>query len=479
MSDRPRRRVRGGFDSTADNRFTANHYADASLTDLNSQIYGNRLALVKRCVYEYRNNTYAKGIVDGFANHIVGRHGPTLQMSTGRTVFDQSVEDRWAKYTKKLDSRGRQNLGAMLRTDIKNTCIRGEALAVKKTAKNAPDNEPRLRVLNISPDRIATPMTTDVKNVIDGIQIDPDTGRPIAYAIYATAQNSTFVSPSEKFEWERADQVFHFYLDDEAEQVRGYPALQSALPVLAYLRRFTLATVSAAEQAANISAVIYSTLSQVDNELVEAMDEIEIPRNAMLTLPSGWDARQMEAKHPNASYKEFKTELIAEAARCLLMPYLVAAGNAAGYNYSSGRLDMQEMWTTHEIVQDMLAFTKVDPIFRAWLAEGMLIPGYFKGVTSKLRATPIDELTRSWNWTGQRHVDPLKEASAAATRLESNTTTLATEYAKEGKDWEIELEQRIREQAREAELRKKYGLEEGGDKPRPNDGPNEGTPNDK
>ena len=51
-------------------------------------------------------------------------------------------------------------------------------------------------------------------------------------------------------------------------------------------------------------------------------------------------------------------------------------------------------------------------------------------------------------------VDPAKEANAQATRLASNTTTLAYEYARQGKDWEAELRQR----AKERQLMKELGL---------------------
>ncbi|MGB2824906.1 MAG: phage portal protein, partial [Phycisphaerae bacterium] len=47
-----------------------------------------------------------------------------------------------------------------------------------------------------------------------------------------------------------------------------------------------------------------------------------------------------------------------------------------------------------------------------------------------------------------------KEANAQATRLTSNTTTLAAEYARQGKDWETELRQR----AKEVALMKELGL---------------------
>ena len=59
----------------------------------------------------------------------------------------------------------------------------------------------------------------------------------------------------------------------------------------------------------------------------------------------------------------------------------------------------------------------------------------------------IPAVPHQWFWDGREHIDPGKEASAQATRLANNTTTLATEYAKQGKDWETELRQRAREVA--------------------------------
>jgi capsid protein len=50
------------------------------------------------------------------------------------------------------------------------------------------------------------------------------------------------------------------------------------------------------------------------------------------------------------------------------------------------------------------------------------------------------------------HVDPYKEANAQKLRLASNTTTLAYEYARQGRDWEEELHQIAREKTLMREL---------------------------
>jgi len=52
-----------------------------------------------------------------------------------------------------------------------------------------------------------------------------------------------------------------------------------------------------------------------------------------------------------------------------------------------------------------------------------------------------------WFWDGHEHVDPSKEAEAQSKRLANNTTTLAYEYARQGRDWEAELRQRAKEVA--------------------------------
>ena len=58
-----------------------------------------------------------------------------------------------------------------------------------------------------------------------------------------------------------------------------------------------------------------------------------------------------------------------------------------------------------------------------------------------LKQIPLWKLPHEWNWPGNEHVDPMKEAQAEAIRLKSRTLTLAEAYAKRGKDWERGLKQ--------------------------------------
>ncbi|MBT5609970.1 MAG: hypothetical protein HOJ57_28785, partial [Lentisphaerae bacterium] len=111
-----------------------------------------------------------------------------------------------------------------------------------------------------------------------------------------------------------------------------------------------------------------------------------------------------------------------------------------GYNYASGRLDHQTYYKAIRIDQAFIAARVLDRILAVWLRE--------YGLARDLDVAPAHQ----WFWDGLEHVDPYKEANAQRLRLESNTTTLSHEYARQGLDWEAELRQRAREKALMREL---------------------------
>ena len=58
----------------------------------------------------------------------------------------------------------------------------------------------------------------------------------------------------------------------------------------------------------------------------------------------------------------------------------------------------------------------------------------------------ISAAAAGWVWSAfLAYDDPAKEANAQATRLANHTTTLAHEYARQGRDWEEALRQRAKE----------------------------------
>jgi hypothetical protein len=71
------------------------------------------------------------------------------------------------------------------------------------------------------------------------------------------------------------------------------------------------------------------------------MTEMEFSPNMAVFTPEGREPSQVKAEHPATTYDMFKREILNEIARCLNMPYNIAACDSSGYNYASGRLDHQ------------------------------------------------------------------------------------------------------------------------------------------
>ena len=130
--------------------------------------------------------------------------------------------------------------------------------------------------------------------------------------------------------------MLHYFRCDRPGQIRGIPDITPALPLFAQLRRFTLAVLAAAETAADFAGILYTDApANGEADAAEPFEPIELEKRMLLTMPGGWKMAQMQSEQPATTYAEFKKEILNEIARCLNMPFNVAAGNSSGYNYAS------------------------------------------------------------------------------------------------------------------------------------------------
>ena len=320
-------------------------------------------------------------------------------------------------------------------------CQDGEAFAIMAQNPNLKSNV-KLDLQLIEADRVTDDELNADAISVDGITFDPF-GNPKSYKVLKNHPGGT-ASFDLDFKTVKAEDMIHVFRQDRPEQHRGVPEITSALPLFAHLRRFTLAVVSAAEAAADFAGVLYTDApANGEADAVEAMDTIQLERNMLLTMPGGWKMAQVDPKQPVTTYGEFKREILNEIARCLNIPFNIAAGNSSGYNYASGRLDHQTYYKSLKVDQAFMEEVVLDRILERWLREWSLV-----------NRTSVDECDccHVWFWDGHEHVDPSKEATAQEKRLANNTTTLAAEYAKQGKDWETELRQRAKEKSLMDEL---------------------------
>ena len=410
-----------------------------------------RRKLRQRSRYEVANNSYAKGIVLTLANDCIGT-GPRLQLLADDGEINRQVETAFAEWSEAV------NLAEKLRTMRMAKSTDGETFAIL-TANPMIDSPVKLDVQLVEADRVASPLMAllPVTNDVDGITLDA-WGNPQTYTILRQhpGDPGNLTAWKTQYDLVPADAVVHWFRSDRPGQHRGIPEITPALPLFAQLRRYTLAVIAAAETAADFAAVLCTDApANGEAQALEPMDVVELEQRMATVLPDGWRLGQIEAQQPATSYAEFKREILNEIARCLNLPYNIAACNSSGYNYASGRLDHQTYYKSIRVEQSHLAEAVLDPIFTAWIGEAELLTDFVF-----LRTT---DAGHQWFFDGTEHVDPAKEANAQATRLASNTTTLAAEYARQGKDWETELRQRAKEQA----LMKELGLAETQAAPKP------------
>lgn len=429
-------RLHATYDAAQTVSENSKHWSRADLLDADSSnSYGVRSTLRQRSRYEcQKNNSYAKGLVLTLANDLIGT-GPRLQLSTRNKNLNGLIESQFARWSKAV------RLAEKLRTMRMAKIVDGEAFAILTTNQRV-EYPVQLDLKLIEADQVSTPFLNPANALeIDGIKLDQD-GNAIQFNVLKSHPGSTTMGG---FGLEStpipAEQMIHLFRCDRPGQHRGVPETTSALPLFALLRRFTLATVAAAETAADFAAIMKATspaLSAEDIEDGEAFDEIELVRRAMLTLPKGWDISQLKAEHPATTYPMFVDMILREVGRCLQVPFNKVSGSSKDYNFASGKLDSHDYYTSIDVERSQWESVALDRIFVAWFEEAQLVEGLF---TPQVRQIDPRNLNRQWFWdTNNPAIDPVKEANAQATRLSSGTDTLPAIYARSGKDHEVELQ---------------------------------------
>jgi lambda family phage portal protein len=437
------RMVRAKFDSAQTNAENRRHWANADGLSPNAALTPEvRRTLRNRARYEVANNSYAKGIVLTLANDAIGT-GPRLQMLLVDSKANDRIEHAFEQWAQAVD------LPEKLRTMRMARAESGEAFAIL-TSNPRVDSPVKLDLKLIEPDQVTSPrMHLPRLGVVDGIVFDAF-GNPIAYQVlrHHPGDLGAWAAGFADYDLIPAEAVVHYYRADRPGQWRGIPDITPALPLFAQLRRYTLAVIAAAETAADFAAVIYTDAPpNGEADALEPMDMVELEKRLATVLPGGWKLGQVHAEQPATTYSEFKREILNEIARCLNMPFNVAAGNSSGYNYASGRLDHQTYFKSIRVEQSHLQTVVLDRILKAWLHEAALVEGLLPPSLRTIDSSHQLHNFRGWFWDGVEHVDPAKEANAQAARLKNLTTTLAIEYARQGRDWEEELKQRAKEMA--------------------------------
>lgn len=415
--------IRARYDAAQTTDEYKNYWA---ATDALSADAGNsksvRQKLVQRSRYEIDNNAYVDSMAQTHANYVNGIAGPSLRMQTASKPFNQMVEREFKKWCKAIKLR--RKLWAMSHAKVSD----GETFGMLRSNPNV-KHPVKLDLVVLETEQCTTPfLPYGEAGYIDGVKFD-EYGDPQWYDILPFHPGSEWYHSQWQADAVPARFILHWFAMRRGGQHRGVPEFKSSLNVGASSRRWREATLAASETAAQIAVLLTTNMPPNEEaDQVAPFSSVEFRKRMMTTAPMGWQAGQMKAEHPNATYEAFHRAQVSEQGRSKNMPHNLAAGDSSNHNFASGKLDFTPYYmqtgVEREDANDML----LDPLFELWFEEAALRFGWVQ--------IPGQTPDHTWDWPANPVADEQAKASANETRLKTAQVTISQLYSEDGEDFE-------------------------------------------
>lgn len=426
--------ARRRWDAGKTDRLNSAHWGRVTGQTINLDLQGQLETLRTRVEFELSNNSDAEGVVNTHIVDVIGADGPILQVQSKNKDYNEALERIWKKWWAKPDINGKLSGVDMLQLWWRSLWSAGEYLAQIVTDKTA-EGPIKSRILPLHARRLATPAgKAGDGTIFMGVKRNT-LGKPLAYMILAPPETTLLRQLPTQFEAIPARHIIHEFRVLEAGQVRGVPWLVTGLQAIADMRDFDNEVLDAARAAADSGAVMHTNHPDAPFAVVNETTEVE--RRTLITLPPGYDLKQLVPQQPATNYLEYRGEQARKIGRPVGMPLMIIRLDSSGHNYSSGRLDSQVYKRATETVQAWTGRTTLNRLVDLVVAEAR--------IGKKLPEAPED-VHYHWNWPVFPHVDPTKEEKAGTERLKNTTSTMRDECAARGQDWEEVLDQQQREQ---------------------------------
>lgn len=333
----------------------------------------------------------------------------------------------------------------------------------------------RLQV--IEADRVSNPdnlPNTDA--MVDGIELDPQTGEVLACHVSARHPGETFGYPAGP--WTRVPflgsgtgqpRVLHLW-DPEGRPglTRGWPLFA---PVIEQLRQMT--QLSEAQLMVNLVSTLFTVFIKKNGEaesgisatpgLVgtvpggrpEHRNQVELAPGGIAELEPGEDIQFANPPHPNGEFDGFFKSFCQQFGVAVGLPFELVVKHFTA-SYSASMAALQEAHRGFRTSRNILELEFCQPAYEMVIEEAVLrgyltAPGFFEDPMVRMAYC-----TATWTGPAKGHLNPAQEARAMRERMDSGVTTLEQETAEySGRDWEENLEQ----QAMERRMRKAAGLD--------------------
>jgi lambda family phage portal protein len=418
----------------------------------------------------YHDSTAARGLVDRYADTVVGTGlrldampiheflGITPEESEEWAIKVERLFDLWARNKKSVRDETMNVYQAQRLAEISQQ--RDGEYFTRLSYTKFKDGRNPLQVSFVDPNQIRGDAFTSTHgfNVqMDGIKRDKN-GKEVGYKIWVVSQEGVFsqvtipaLGPKSK-----RRMMLHGFAPEYAGQGRGYSRLAHALQEFADLTTFTISQIKKAIAQSQItmwvepsddnpasdpmagishrvSAGPMSETTPLSEEAVDVLDGLkfeELPEATfgqpgqalMANLNRGEKLRTLDGKTPPESYPQFVEAFLMSLSASTGMPIEVLLMKF-GQNYSASRGTLILFWQIALIWRHELASDLLSPIYEEWLtgeiaANRISAPGWSD---PQLRQA---WLNHQWFGSPMPNIDPLRTSKADKEYIEMGAQTL-------------------------------------------------------
>lgn len=327
-----------------------------------------------------------------------------------------------------------------------------------------------LRIQLVEADRVCDPINKQINQDISaGVECN-EHGEIIAYHISKSHPLSTYRVNNT---WTRVEafgkrtgrrNVIHIMESERIGQRRGVPILAPVIESLKQLGRYTDAELMAAVVSGMFTVFIETQnpdeaplgemISQDQQVDSEDSSSLEMGNGAIVALAPGEKANVANPGRSNTGFDGFVTAICRQIGTALEIPHdlLLKQFNAS---YSASRAALLEAWKMFKMRRAWLASDFCQPVYEEWFSEAVAkgriyAPGFFDNPLVKKAYCQAE-----WSGPSQGQLDPVKEANAAAIRVENGFSTRTRETIElTGGDFYKNHRQRVKEESLRLEIPK-------------------------